>query len=77
MKALSDRVLAILLSLFAGACFAQAMGEGAAIAPEPSVSVVWVIVFLAIFVGVCAWIGLGIWRNERKNRASSQENVRP
>jgi heme/copper-type cytochrome/quinol oxidase subunit 2 len=77
MKATSDRILALLLSLCAGACFAQAMDEGAAHAPEPTVSVVWVIVFLAIFVGVCTWIGIGIWRNERKNRASSQENVRP
>ncbi|MCC7080549.1 MAG: hypothetical protein IT530_07750 [Burkholderiales bacterium] len=68
MKAVFDRVLAMVLSLVAGTCFAQAIDEGAASAPEPTVSVVWVVVFLAIFVGICAWIGIAIWRNERKNR---------
>jgi hypothetical protein len=76
MKGISDRILAILLSLFAGTCFAQAMEEGAASAPEPTVSVAWVIVFLAIFVGICVWIGVAIWRNERKNRASGSGNAR-
>ncbi|MPZ43217.1 MAG: hypothetical protein GEV05_07440 [Betaproteobacteria bacterium] len=77
MKAMSDRALAILLSLLASTCFAQAMDEGAAVAPAPTVSVVWVIVFLGIFVGVCAWIGIAIWRNERKNRTSGPGNARP
>ena len=77
MKAMSDRILAMLLSLFASACFAQAVDEAAAGAPAPTVSVVWVIVFLAIFVGICAWIGIAIWRNERKNRASRPGNARP
>jgi hypothetical protein len=76
MRIISDRVLAILVSLFAAACFAQAVEEGAASAPEPTVSVVWVIAFLGIFVGVCIWIGIAIWRNERKNRASNSENAR-
>jgi hypothetical protein len=76
MKAIYDRVLAILLSLFTGACLAQAVEEGAASAPEPTVSVVWVIVFLGIFVGICVWIGVAIWRNERKNRASGSGNAR-
>ena len=77
MKAISDRVLATLLSLFAGTCFAQAMEESAASAPEPTVSVVWVIVFLGLFVFICAWIGIAIWRNERKNRPSGPGNARP
>jgi hypothetical protein len=76
MRTISDRVLAILLSLFAGVSFAQAVEEGAASAPEPTVSVVWVIAFLGIFVGVCVWIGIAIWRNERKNRASGSDNAR-
>ncbi|MGH8638024.1 MAG: hypothetical protein ACREUX_11825 [Burkholderiales bacterium] len=75
MKAMSDRALAILLSLLASTCFAQAMDEGAAAAP--TVSMVWVIVFLGIFVVVCAWIGIAIWRNERKNRTSGPGNARP
>ena len=77
MKAVSERALAMLLALFASAAFAQAMGEGAVSAPGPTVSVVWVIVFLAIFVAICTWIGITIWRNERKHRASSQQNARP
>jgi hypothetical protein len=77
MNAVSERVLGMVLWLVAGASFARAMDAGAASAPGPAVSVVWVIVFLAIFVGICVWIGMSIWRSERKNRASSQENARP
>ena len=72
MKTIFDRVVAMMLGLVA--CVAQAAMEdgGAAMAPEPTVSAVWVVVFLAIFVGICAWIGIAIWRNERKNAAKSQ-----
>jgi Na+/proline symporter len=76
MQAVSDRALAILLTFFTASCLAQTVDESAASAPEPTVSAVWVIVFLAIFVAICAWIGIAIWRSERKNRASSQQNVR-
>ena len=76
MKVVFDRAVAMMLGLFA--CVAQAAMEdgGAALAPEPTVSVVWVLVFLAIFVGICAWIGVAIWRNERKNAAKAQANAK-
>ena len=77
MKAILDRAAAFLFALVAANCFAvQAIEEGAANAPEPTVSVVWVIVFLLVFVGICAWIGIAIWRNERKNRVADQQNGR-
>ena len=75
MKSLFDVTLASFLAVLAGSAFAQA-DDAAAVAPEPTVSVVWVIVFLAVFVGVCAWIGVAIWRNERKNRASAEPDAR-
>ena len=76
MKVVFDRAVAMMLGIFA--CLAQAAMEdgGAASAPEPTVGVVWVIVFLGIFVGICAWIGIAIWRNERKNTAKAQANVK-
>jgi len=73
MKRVSVGNLASVLALVAGRSFAQDAG---AIAPGPAVSTVWVIVFLALFVAICAWIAIAIWRNERKNRAGRQQNVR-
>ena len=59
------------------ACFAQAaMENGAALAPELTVSALWVVVFLLVFVGICAWIGFAIWRNERKNAARREDNAK-
>ena len=75
MKLVFDRAVAMMLGLFA--CVAQAAMEdgGAAPGARAHVSVVWVVVFLAIFVGICAWIGIAIWRNERKNAAKGQRNA--
>jgi hypothetical protein len=76
MKVVVDRVVAMMLGFFA--CVAQAAMEdgSAAAAAEPTVSVIWVVVFLAIFVGICAWIGIAIWRNERKNAGKAQANAK-
>ena len=69
MKSVWNGAVASVLACFA--CFVQAaVEEGAALAPEPTVSGVWVAVFLLVFVGICAWIGIAIWRNERKNGKS-------
>ncbi len=66
MRYLFGGAAAMVLAFFAG--FTQAaMGEGSALAPEPTVSVMWVVAFLLVFVGICAWIGFTIWRNERKH----------
>jgi len=73
MKVAVSRVWMLLLGLFAAVAQAAVQEGGeAAYAPEPTVSVVWVIVFLALFVGICVWIGVAIWRNERKNASESK-----
>lgn len=76
MKSVIGRAWMSLLVLFACATQALAQASGEVVhAPSPTVSVVWVVVFLVLFVGICAWIGLAIWRNERKNRASGGGKV--
>ena len=45
-----------------------ALEQGAASAPEPTVDVVWVVVFGVLFIGVCVWIGIAIVRAEKKNK---------
>jgi len=51
------------------ASFAQAaVQEGGPLAPEPQVATFWVFAFLVLFVGVCIWIGIAIWRSERKSK---------
>jgi hypothetical protein len=77
MKAICARASAFLLAAFAGAGGAQAVNTGSVVSLEPSLSVVWLIVFLAIFFVICVWIAVAIWRTERKNRTHSQENARP
>jgi hypothetical protein len=74
MKAVLDRAAALLLGLCAGV--AQAVDEGGALAPEPTVSVFWVIAFMVIFFVVCAWIGIAIWRNERRNDPKRGQDAR-
>ena len=68
MKHVSSRIFAVLLALCAGLSQALAQ-EGAPSAPEPTVSAVWVLVFVAVFIGVCAWFGYNLWRNDRETRA--------
>ncbi len=48
-----------------------AVGEGGALAPEPTVSVGWVWFFLVVFVAICAWFGIAIWKAEKKSRAAA------
>lgn len=67
--------VAIVLALAAGRSFAQAVTDGVG-APGPTVSALWVIVFLALFVAICAWIAIAIWRNERKHRAGREQDLR-
>lgn len=67
--------VAIVLAAAAGRSFAQAGAECVG-APGPVVSTLWVIVFLALFVAICAWIAIAIWRNERKDRAGREQDLR-
>ena len=72
MKAVLDRAAALLLGLFA--CLAPAMEDSAGIAAVPTVSVFWVIAFMALFVGVCVWIAIAIWRSERRDDPKRQQD---
>jgi hypothetical protein len=76
MKSVIGRAWMSLLVLFTCVtqAFAQASGE-VVHAPSPTVSVFWVVMFLVLFVGICAWIGVAIWRNERKNRMIAEGKV--
>jgi len=47
-----------------------AMQEGGVMAPEPQVATFWVFAFLVLFVGICIWIGVAIWRAERKKKGA-------
>jgi heme/copper-type cytochrome/quinol oxidase subunit 2 len=48
-----------------------AVGESPEYAPPPLVSIVWVWVFVAVFVGICMWFGIALWRAEKKDRAQT------
>lgn len=70
MKALLNRSIAVLVTTLLP--FMTALAQEREIAPEPTVNVFWVYVFFAVFVGICAWIGIGIWRAEKKNQQTRQ-----
>ena len=64
---LALKLLVILITVWAALANA-AVGEGAALEPEPTVGVGWVVFFLLTFVAVCVWIGFAIWRAEQKKK---------
>ena len=72
MRTLFDRAAAICLAL--AASLVHAAEEGT-IVPEPTVDVLWVGVFLLVFIGICVWFGIAIWRSERKSKASDDVKV--
>jgi hypothetical protein len=78
MKRLFDHAAALFLAVFLAvpAALARAAEDGAALAPEPTVNVAWVAVFLVVFLGICAWFGIAIWRAERKNRVNAGNNAK-
>jgi len=51
-----------------------AMEQADKLAPEPTVSVVWVIVFFIAFVAVCVGIGVGVYRAERASKAAEKKD---
>lgn len=73
MKHAFNRFLAALSTFCFGLTQALAQ-EGAPSAPEPTVSAFWVLVFVVVFFGVCAWFGYSMWRAERESRAKAQQN---
>lgn len=76
MKSLFNRSIAVLLSMLMPVMTAlAAVGEGGALAPEPTVGIGWVFTFFVLFVGICVWIGIAIYRAERKSKAAQQQDV--
>jgi heme/copper-type cytochrome/quinol oxidase subunit 2 len=41
-------------------------------AVEPTVSGFWIAVFLVVFLVVCVWFAIAVWRAERKSQASKE-----
>jgi len=48
-----------------------AVGESPEYVPPALVSIIWVWVFVAVFVGICVWFGFALWRAEKKDRAQA------
>ena len=71
MHGVITRIIA-LLSIWGSTLAIAAMEEGAVQSePAPTVDVVWVFVFLAVFVGLCLWFGIYMWRANKRDQASS------
>ena len=65
-KKLALKVLVILATVWAAIAHAAVGDEGGQLAAEPTVAVGWVVFFLLLFVAVCVWIGVAIWRADKK-----------
>lgn len=71
MKAIWNVVIAL---CFTGlSLLGHASEQAGNLAPEPTVSVVWVGVFVALFVGLCVWFVIAMIRAERKNKAAENK----
>jgi len=68
MKAIWTFVAGALLALVASLAGA-AVEQADKMAPEPTVSVVWVVVFMVVFVLFCVGVGIGIYRADKKSKA--------
>lgn len=66
MKTAMQRASLALFAFIASITQVMAQEGGAASEPSPTVDTFWVFVFLVLFVGVCVWIGIAIWRAEHK-----------
>ncbi len=61
--------------LFLLTFWVQAAEEtAAALEPAPRVNTIWVGVFFLVFVGLCAWFALSIYRNEKKIKKDVQKS---
>ena len=69
VRLLAHRAMGILLSLMSCIAYAAADGAGTGEVSEPTVSGFWVGVFVAVFVAICVWFVIAIWRAERRNKA--------
>jgi hypothetical protein len=68
MRSIVNSILAMITCV---STLALAAGDEAAqLAPEPTVSVVWVYFFVLVFFGICAWFAYAIWNADKKTRAA-------
>ena len=72
MKALMQFIVASWLAL-TSLVGRAAVEQADKLAPEPTVSVVWVFVFFVAFIAVCVGIGVGVYRAERASKASAEK----
>jgi hypothetical protein len=71
MKSIVRSIVGCLFTCAAALAVAAA-AEGNEFAPEPTVSLGWVWFFLAVFVAICAWFGIAIWRADKKSRVEAE-----
>ena len=76
MPCIVKQSFALLLTIVSFTAFA-ALEEGGKSAPEPTVGIGWVLFFLVLFVGICAGIGVAIWRAEKRSRTGEGNGDRP
>jgi len=72
MKRLMNGIAATLLALFTLCVRAQETAAAQELAPR--VDTIWVGVFFLVFVGLCAWFGISIYRAEAKNKKEAQKS---
>lgn len=68
MKAIWTYMVGVLLALAVPAAGA-AVEQADKLAPEPTVGIGWIILFLVVFVLFCVGVGVGIYRADKKSKA--------
>ena len=64
----ASRLFSTIWVYLATAALSQAAIQPDPLAPEPTVSVIWVYAFIAAFIGVCVAIGWAIYRADKPNK---------
>ena len=72
MASLARHIAATWLCL-AAAIVQAAVDSADKLGKEPTVSAIWVIVFVLLFVGVCVFIGVAAVRAERKSKGTPEK----
>ena len=71
MNAFAKGIVATWLGLIAA--LVRAATEVDKAASEPTVSLGWVVLFVLVFVGICAFIGIAAVRADRKSKEAAKE----
>ena len=73
MRSILNSILAMITCVSSLAL--AAADEAGALAPEPTVSVIWVYFFILVFFGICAWFAYAMWNADKKTRAAAEAAV--